>query len=137
MSKNHSILPSNDRTHTAIVKTHLCGAIKPARCQDLAKPQLQAIKSCQLPCLAISNNSPCQPRLTRSIEHKGARCVSASSPFLLLFLQGHFYSALVAWSALSSEIGQEVGDVIPGMSVQASPQAFLVKVMGDQADASS
>lgn len=61
----------------------------------------------------------------------------APPPFLLLFLQGHFYSAFVAWSALSSEVRQEVGDVIPGMSIQTSSQTLLVEVMSDQADAPS
>lgn len=82
--------------------------------------------------------SPCQPPPTIvSFEHNGARCVPAPPPSLLLSLQGHFYSAFIAWSALRSEVRQEVGDVIPGMSVQTSSQTLLVKIMGDQADASS
>lgn len=72
-----------------------------------------------------------------SIKHRGVRCVPAPPLSLLLFLQGHFYSAFVSWSALSSKVRQEVGDVIPGMSVQPSSQALLVEIMGDQADASS
>ena len=45
-------------------------------------------------------------------------------------------------SALASrptagQIGKEIGDVVPRMSVQARPQAFLIQIMGDEADAAA
>lgn len=48
-------------------------------------------------------------------------------------LQGNLHSALVTRRALRKR-GEEVGDVVPRMSVQASPQPLLVKVMRNETD---
>ena len=67
--------------------------------------------------------------------------ISPSRQFALYFSSmmrshGHLYTALVA-RRRALEVGEEVGDVIPRMSVQTSPQPLLVEVMGDQSDGPS
>lgn len=46
------------------------------------------------------------------------------------------HSALGAWQTLS-EVGQQVGNIIPRMTVQASAQSLLIEVVGNETDASA
>lgn len=49
-------------------------------------------------------------------------------------LQANLDSALVPWVGALGQVGQQVSDVVPRMSVQTGPQTLLVKVMRDQTD---
>ena len=51
-------------------------------------------------------------------------------------LHTDLHSALITWRALL-EARKQVSDIIPRMPIQPSSQALLVKVMGNQSDASA
>jgi hypothetical protein len=52
---------------------------------------------------------------------------------LLPGLNGHLNTALIAWCR-ALEVGEQVGNVVPRMSVQTSPQPLLVKVVRNETD---
>lgn len=52
-------------------------------------------------------------------------------------LQRNFNTALGTWRTTSLQRGQEVGDVVPGMSVKTSAQPLLVEEMGNETDTSA
>jgi hypothetical protein len=49
-------------------------------------------------------------------------------------LQANLDTTLSTWCATLLQGGQEVGDVVPGMPVETSPQPLLVEEMGNQTD---
>lgn len=49
-------------------------------------------------------------------------------------LQGNLDTTLSTWCATLLQGGQKVGDIVPGMPVETSPQPLLVKEMGNQTD---
>lgn len=51
-------------------------------------------------------------------------------PFLSL--HRHLDTTLAAWSSLLRQLGQQVGDVIPRVTVQAGSQSLLVEEVGNQ-----
>ena len=52
-------------------------------------------------------------------------------------LHRDLYSSLVTWRTLLTQARQQVGDIIPRMSIQASAETFLIQVMGNETDASA
>jgi hypothetical protein len=82
---------------------------------------------------------PCLPRSKRPYWSNTKR-PEPDIPFAfssIITLQADLNTALGTRRTTSLQRGQEVGDVVPGMSVKTSAQPLLVEEMGNQTDTSA